>query len=99
MQKVYFYKLFYWHIANDHGDSGGDDNGCRRFSHAQWKKKLKGREDGWGPAAALVKIILSGDALKLANELELKHFTVNKTRECLPIYTFEEKKGVHSRPY
>ena len=54
---------------------------------------------GGGPAAALVKIILSGDALKLANKLELKHFTVNKTRECLPIYTFEEKKGVHSRPY
>ena len=56
------------------------------------RKKIKG-EDGWGgPAAALVKIILSGDALKLANELELKHFTVNKTRECLPIYTFEEKE-------
>lgn len=48
-----------------------------------------------GPAAALVKIILSGDALKLANELELKHFTVNKTRECLPIYTFEGKRKAY----
>ena len=47
MQKVYFYKLFYWHIANDHGDSGGDDNGCRRFSHAQWKKKKLKGEGGW----------------------------------------------------
>ena len=57
------------------------------------RKKIKG-EGGWvgGPAAALVEIILSGDALKLANELELKHFTVNKTRECLPIYTLEEKE-------
>ena len=54
---------------------------------------------GGGPAAALVKIILSGDALKLANELELKHFTVNKTRECLPIYTLEEKERRTFRPY
>ena len=60
------------------------------------EKKIKG--GGWvgGPAAALVKIILSGDALKLANELELKHFTVNKTRECLPIYTFEGKRKAYS---
>lgn len=59
------------------------------------EKKIKG--GGWvgGPAAALVKIILSGDALKLANELELKHFTVNKTRECLPIYTLEEKRKAY----
>lgn len=54
---------------------------------------------GGGPAAALVKIILSGDALKLANELELKHFTVNKTRECLPIYTFEGKERRTFPPY
>ena len=53
---------------------------------------------GGGPAAALVKIILSGDALKLANKLELKHFTVNKTRECLPIYTFEERKAYIPAP-